>query len=407
MGWELARWIVSVRSLQLMGSFIPGALNGWLLYWIDHKGITLAQSMIILQILITLLFSYTLLSLVVMHGYKFAQRPQWMTGSVCFDVVFCFLAVAIISILGIAGVPDNCSGLSITVNITSPSVSKQDRIGLEHSGFNAMGFTDEKGPNRGTLDQYCGMERAFYFFTLAIILSFIFIIIMSVISVCQMRMYSKKELHDLLQERENMIKLEYKIQEQEALSTPTPTQNMSPVAPQSNDGFPANNTRPNSLSRPMSRTTYQTTPSSSSRPTRPGLRYAADSIPGPSSSSSSSYRGRGQQQQPHHNEPVSPLSPDSPVPSSSIAPLPHDRGFILSATDVSANLAMVADGSRGYTPGQSHAHQAAGAVELPPYSPGNNMRAMHGHGGESNDIRLSEYVKGATAAQDMKDSNGF
>lgn len=31
-----------------------------------------------------------------------------------------------------------------------------------------MGFTDEQGPNRGTLDQYCGMEKAFYFITLAI-----------------------------------------------------------------------------------------------------------------------------------------------------------------------------------------------------------------------------------------------
>lgn len=284
-----------------------------------------------------------------------------------------------------------------------------------------MGFTDEKGPHRGTLDQYCGMERAFYFITLAIMcvhnipidlfevhatdtersLSYIFTIILSVISVCQMRMYSKSELDDLLTERENMIKLEHKLQDQEAASTPTPTQNLSPVVPQRSDGFAATSTHPNSLQRSMSRTTYHTTPSSSSRPTRPGLRYA-DSMPGPSSSSasSSSYRVRQQQHQ-HSTEPVSPLSPDSPVPSSSGAPLPHDRGFILSATDVSANLAMVADGSR-YTP--HHHHQAA--AELPPYSPG-NMRGMHGHGVESNDIRLSEYVKGATAAQDMKDSNGF
>jgi hypothetical protein len=336
-----------------------------------------------------------------------------MAGSVCFDIVFCFVAIAIITILGITGVPGNCSGLSKTT-YGMPT--------LEGSGFNAKGFTDMQGPNNGTLDQYCGMERAFYFITLAIMcvhripidllvvqatdtkrsLSYIVTIILSVIRVCQIRMYSKEELDDLLKEREAMINLEHKLQDQEALSTPTPTQNVSPVAPQSNDGFAAANTRTNTLSRPISRTTtYHTTPSSSSRPTRPGLRYA-DSMPGPSSSSSSSYRARGQQQS---TEPVSPLSPDSPVASSTVAPLPHDRGFILSATDVSANLAMVADGSRGYTP---HQHQHQAAVELPPYSPGNNMRGgMHGHGGESNDIRLSEYVKGATAAQDMKDSNGF
>lgn len=202
-------------------------------------------------------------------------------------------------------------------------------------------------------------------------------------------MYSKDEVKKLLDEREEMINLEHKIQDQEAASTPPPAQNVSPVVPQGNGGFAATNTRPNTHQRPMSRTTYHATPSSSSRPARPGLRYA-DSMPGPSSSSSSSYRAR----QPA--EPVSPLSPDSPI---STAPLPHDRGFILSATDVSANLAMVADGSR-YTPQQVDNNQ------LPPYSPG-NMRGMHGHGGESNDIRLSEYVKGATAAQDMKDSNGF
>lgn len=52
MGWGLMRWIVSVRSVQLMGSFIPGALNGWLLYYIYSKSIGFSQSMIILQILV-------------------------------------------------------------------------------------------------------------------------------------------------------------------------------------------------------------------------------------------------------------------------------------------------------------------------------------------------------------------
>lgn len=213
-------------------------------------------------------------------------------------------------------------------------------------------------------------------------------IILSVVRICELRMYSRDEMQKLLKEREDMIHLEHKLQDQEALSTPTPAQNTSPVAPQGNSNFAAPSSRSN---------TYHTTPSSSSRPTRPGLRYT-ESAAGPSSSSSSSYRAR----QP--TEPVSPLSPDSPVATAAAA-LPHTGGFILSPTDVSANLAMVADGSR-YTP-HGHGHGHADNSQLPPYSPGNNMRAMHGHGGESNDIRLSEYVKGATAAQDMKDSNGF
>lgn len=285
-------------------------------------------------------------------------------------------------------------------------------------GYNKTDLSDMQGQDKGSLDGYCGMERAFYFITMLIMcvhniavdlfavhatntkrsLSYIITIILSVIRVCQLRMHSKDEVEKLLQEREEMINLEHKIHDQEAASTPA--QNASPVAPQSNGAFPTTNIRSNTHPCPASRTTtYHTTPSSSSRPARPGLRYA-DSMSGPSSSaagsSSSSYRTRPPA------EPVSPLSPQG-SPLSATAPLPHDRGFILSATDVSANLAMVADGPR-YAP-SSH-HQQADNGQLPPYSPG-DARAMRGHGGESNDIRLSEYVKGATAAQDMKDSSGF
>lgn len=52
MGWALTRWIVSVRLVQLLASFIPGALNGWLLYYIFQNGVGMTQSMIVLQILV-------------------------------------------------------------------------------------------------------------------------------------------------------------------------------------------------------------------------------------------------------------------------------------------------------------------------------------------------------------------
>lgn len=96
--------------------------------------------------------------------------------------------------------------------------------------------------------------------------------------------------------------------------------------------------------------------------------------------------------------------PGSPEASSSTAPmagsLAPESAFLLSPTEVHANLAMVTDGSR-YTPGQVVDHS-----QLPPYSPG-TQGTMAGHGDESNEIRLSEYVKGETRAQDMKDSGGF
>ena len=110
------------------------------------------------------------------------------------------------------------------------------------------------------------------------------------------------------------------------------------------------------------------------------------------------------------SEDVIPASPLSPTASTT---LPLEAGFILSSTEIHANLAMITDGSRYGGPQQVVDGGACGGGggggqhnQLPPYSPGNHGR-MSGHGDESNDIRLSEYVKGATRAQDMKDEGGY
>lgn len=60
--------------------------------------------------------------------------------------------------------------------------------------------------------------------------------------------------------------------------------------------------------------------------------------------------------------------------------------------DQTAESALVSDGMRP-------------EPTLPPYEPGSSQ--MPGHGGESNDMRLSEYVKGQDRAQDMKDSGRY
>ncbi|RYO90356.1 hypothetical protein DL766_001181 [Monosporascus sp. MC13-8B] len=61
--------------------------------------------------------------------------------------------------------------------------------------------------------------------------------------------------------------------------------------------------------------------------------------------------------------------------------------------------AMVTDGYR-------HPSQQR-FPSLPPYSPGpSQSRFMEGHGNEGNEMRLSEYVKGQTRAQNMKDAEG-
>lgn len=74
---------------------------------------------------------------------------------------------------------------------------------------------------------------------------------------------------------------------------------------------------------------------------------------------------------------------------------PHQfpRMPMLSEEDLSADAALVSDGMRP----SEHT--------LPPYQPGSGR--MSGHAGESNEVRLSEYVKGQTRAQDMKDSGNY
>ena len=67
--------------------------------------------------------------------------------------------------------------------------------------------------------------------------------------------------------------------------------------------------------------------------------------------------------------------------------------MLLEEEQTIADAALVSDGMRPSEP------------MLPPYEPGRGR--MLGHGGESNELRLSEYVKGSTRAQDMKNSGNY
>ncbi|OTA95602.1 hypothetical protein M434DRAFT_196366 [Hypoxylon sp. CO27-5] len=112
--------------------------------------------------------------------------------------------------------------------------------------------------------------------------------------------------------------------------------------------------------------------------------------------------------------PVSPVSAASPISQvSPISPITHQHksfnhtpgaldtsigGLMIDhSTNMDAEAAMVTDGYR-------HRVQP-GMSSLPPYTPGQSRgQFMDGHGDESNEMRLSDYVKGETRAQRMKDS---
>lgn len=93
---------------------------------------------------------------------------------------------------------------------------------------------------------------------------------------------------------------------------------------------------------------------------------------------------------------IPPPSPSPPIPLAQHDP---SRQALLihqeSEEDQAAEAAMVTDGYRQPMP--------PGMPALPPYTPGQPSRFMDGHGHESNEMRLSGYVKGEARAQNMKD----
>lgn len=225
-------------------------------------------------------------------------------------------------------------------------------------------------------------------------LAFLVSIILSICRICDTYYTRNSEIQHLLDEREELLKLELKMQEQEFQSqntTPSPT---------------LDNARPNNSNMPMPSPQAMHEEEAATDPLAVGYvdNQHSRTIAGPSSGnfcvpSSSRFEGASLAAIPEASY-QSFREPEGSASTDPTASLPPESAFLLSSTEMHANLAMVTDGSR-YTPGQAVDHS-----QLPPYSPG-NQRTMAGHGHESNDIRLSEYVKGETRAQDMKDSEGF
>lgn len=103
----------------------------------------------------------------------------------------------------------------------------------------------------------------------------------------------------------------------------------------------------------------------------------------------------------HGTFPVSPIT--LPTRSPIAPPVDQNRpvenlGAYHDTMDHVAEAAMITDGYRHST--------MSGFTSLPPYTPGPSRQFMDGHGNESNEMRLSEYVKGQTRAQNMKDAGG-
>ena len=241
-------------------------------------------------------------------------------------------------------------------------------------GYTTVRFSDESPLHKGQLDKYCALERSFYFIAVAIVFSYTTTITLSILRICEGRYISMKEYQRVLNalhgdgssyELANKTEQAHRVVSVASLSPQVP-------APSPSEAF----TSP----RPPIHLATTASP-----PHQPHLiTQAIPPCPKLSVSVASSSRSP---------PPLPPPLPRSP-------PLPVGLGV---ATDDSqdhiAASAMITDGPRfngGYEPG---------ILALPPYSPRSPSR-MSGHANESNEMRLSGYVKGETRAQDMKDGGG-
>ncbi|KAI1341218.1 hypothetical protein F5Y15DRAFT_27818 [Xylariaceae sp. FL0016] len=389
--WNLSRWLASVRFVQALAALVTASSNAFLLVYIHNNRLGLTDTMIALELMACATLIYPGLVLLIQHTGR--RRQQKSTGLiaifVCTDILLNGLMIAIITVLAHSGVPSNCRGLT-----------RDNVLTAEPSNDPSQRFEKQPRPVSGLLGSYCGIARGFYFISVALVFTYMLTITLGVLRMCEGH-YTKNSRVDLLLATGDHIhhldRIRSKVHRQESLGDSQnqdslargimgpPSHHSSTVPPRSIDGVAPTPVSP-TIAHHTSHGRLPTTPS-----------------PVP---------------------PVSPLTPGTP--SHSFAPIPaaYDTptgGLTTGHEGHPAAEATVADGYR-HEPENHRASYAAaeaavadgyqhqmqnGFPSLPPYSPGPSRGFfMEGHGDESNEMRLSDYVKGGTRAQTMKDDGG-
>ncbi|KAI5856715.1 hypothetical protein GGS23DRAFT_588843 [Durotheca rogersii] len=374
--WSLSQLLLFTRLLQASGTLVTAIMNGFLLAYVHLNRLGLANSMFCLEMMICVAFIYSSIVLLMQHVGSRRQRTSTTLIAVFVvgDLMFNGLTIAIITLLARAGLPSDCHGLTRT------NVEPGDAPDLPREGFDTIRFGNKERGEKGQLDRYCSMERGFYCIAVALVFTYTITVVLAVLRIFERRWTGQDRLHTFASV-DNVYRLDHVGSKVNSPSTGRAPENLEP----STEGV-----MPAPRTSPILRIPPVVVPSGGA----PGPR-----VP------------HGQaQSEPFPVSPVSAASPTSQVsPISTVAR--HHTSFASSAAldasigglmvnhtmESTAEAAMITDGYR-------HPPQP-GMPSLPPYSPGQSQgRLMVGHGDESNEIRLSGYVKGETRAQEMKDS---
>ncbi|KAI1141769.1 hypothetical protein F5Y05DRAFT_272575 [Hypoxylon sp. FL0543] len=380
--WASARWSVSrcllfARLLQVCGTLVTAVMNGFLLVYINVNDLGLATSMFCLEMMVCIAFIYSAVVLLFQHAGNPHRRSRTplIAAFVAGDLVFNGMMIAVITVLAGTGLPANCHGL------TKSNIDEDDPHDKPPEGYDTIGFGD--GNIKGQLDRYCSLEQGFYFIAAGLVFTYVLTVTLGVLRIFEQR-WNHGRKDPIFASTDDLYQLN---DMRPKIRSPRPNRDPDGIVP-SSEGIITPTSRPN--------------PSFHTQ----GIRSSGDL-----------HRNRPFLEQSHPQSqpvPISPVSAASPTSQvSPISPVAHQHGQFIPAPGVldtsmgglmidhsrnlDAEAAMVTDGYR---------HQVApGMSSLPPYAPGQSRgQFMDGHGDESNEMRLSDYVKGETRAQRMKDS---
>ncbi|KAI1777254.1 hypothetical protein F4818DRAFT_342145 [Hypoxylon cercidicola] len=374
--WSLSRWLLFGRLLQILGTLVTAVMNGFLLVYIHTHRLGFAESMFCLETLACVAFIYSAVVLLVQHTGNRRRRSSTplIATFIVGDVVFNGVTIAIITILARTGLPTDCHGL------TRSDFDTDDAPDEPPEGYQTVRFGNGDLGIKGELDKYCTLERGFYFIAVALVFTYMLTAALGVLRIFERHWMEKGRVDPLFASTDNVYQLNHigsKIQ------SPNPSRDLA-NAVASSEGI--------------------ITPTSRTAPTLQTQGVVSSGDLG----RDRPFHEQGQT----HQVAVSPVSAASPISQvSPISPVLQQRGSLMvsqDALDASVGGLMIVSpdpaAEAAVTDGYRH-QQHPGMPSLPPYSPGSSRgQFMEGHGNESNEMRLSEYVKGETRAQDMKNS---
>ncbi|AEO64286.1 uncharacterized protein THITE_2110271 [Thermothielavioides terrestris NRRL 8126] len=422
MGWELSTWLALARAFQLLGSLAATVMHGYLTIHVYVNRDGLSAHMVVLELLACLLLGYSTLAIALQHTGQRSSKTPWLTGFAVCDVLVCAVLLGIISTLAHAGLPVHCGGM------TRSNYLPGDRPNFPSYGYTTIRFSDESPGQRGELDYLCGLDRSYYVIANTLIFTYIFTITVTVLRALEKRYTKTTRVNELLESLERAEEISLKVMESpsRALDEP-PRPNLPPpeapsegiltrnpslrsnltaatVSASSHAGPHAATSIPRRpVPPPQSRRPRPSIPPSPASPPVPEIPFVPVPLDDEDPAEAALVADGMQHQRPHQHQPPYYQHHHHHSSSSSHSPprmlLPilseevHRQSDADADAEADANAALVSDGMRPSEP------------TLPPYRPGN--RRMSGHAAESNEMRLSEYIKGQTRAQALKDSGRY